>query len=57
MCFVLLLFVAFWSEACGVCVCVCSGVLDGRPVHELPACVPVPARHLPVGRGYPRGSL
>lgn len=46
-------FVALRTDPCALC----SGVLDGGPVHELPACVPVPACHLPVCRGHPGRSV
>lgn len=47
------LFVASRTYVYGLC----SGVLNGGPVHELPARVPVPARHLPVCRGHPWRSV
>ncbi len=33
------------------------GVPDGRPLHELPARVTVPAGHVPVSRGHPGSSV
>lgn len=35
----------------------CSGVLDGGPVHELPARFPVPASYLPVRCSHPGRSV
>lgn len=33
------------------------GVSDGRPLHDLPSCVPVLVGHFPVSRGHPGRSV
>lgn len=50
-------FFSFWCHGLKFVLCGCSGVSDGRQIHELPARVLVPTRHIPVCCGHPGCSF